>query len=219
MSWKSKSCSMLIERSITFPRDIHNMEFLTRNSRNDLCSGPPPGLLSSLLFLLPVNHGFTFIFSPLTMKVPISSISLNVCFLLITLQSLVNIVEGGFNRCFKCRSRGDLGSCKDNFVYNNASALDEVRGIEAVPCTSGWCGKILDKGSNSFKDEEYGAATERLCLQRGPEDSEERCALTTWRNEKVFMCFCQGDLCNSSTKSAMTTILLLVSLLPVLINN
>lgn len=46
---------------------------------------------------------------------------------------------------------------------------------------------------------DYGVATERNCLQRGPSDSEERCAKTDWNHKKVYMCLCQGDLCNSST--------------------
>ncbi|XP_073999903.1 QVR superfamily protein rtv [Rhodnius prolixus] len=122
---------------------------------------------------------------------------------------LIDNTEGAFNRCFKCRSRGDLGSCKDPFKFN-ASALEGIQGVDAIPCTSGWCGKILDRGSNSFKDEEYGAATERLCLQRGPDDNEERCAPTTWGHEKVYMCFCQGDLCNAADKKSPALILLFV---------
>lgn len=41
-------------------------------------------------------------------------------------------------------------------------------------------------------------ATQRMCVQRGPDDSEDRCANTIYNYKKVFMCFCQGDLCNSS---------------------
>lgn len=41
-------------------------------------------------------------------------------------------------------------------------------------------------------------ATQRMCVQRGPSDSEDRCAYTIYNYRKVFMCFCQGDLCNSS---------------------
>lgn len=39
-------------------------------------------------------------------------------------------------------------------------------------------------------------ATERMCLQRPPQDLRERCAMTVRGNQEVFMCFCQGDLCN-----------------------
>lgn len=41
-------------------------------------------------------------------------------------------------------------------------------------------------------------ATQRMCIQRGPADSEDRCAYTIYNYKKVFMCFCQGDLCNGS---------------------
>lgn len=42
-------------------------------------------------------------------------------------------------------------------------------------------------------------ATQRMCVQRGPDDSEDRCANTVYNYKKVYMCFCQGDLCNEST--------------------
>lgn len=51
-----------------------------------------------------------------------------------------------------------------------------------------------------------------MCVQRGPDDSEDRCAYTVYNYKKVFMCFCQGDLCNRSSnlnqRSAKTTTLL-----------
>lgn len=37
-----------------------------------------------------------------------------------------------------------------------------------------------------------------MCVQRGPDDSEDRCANTVYNYKKVYMCFCQGDLCNAS---------------------
>lgn len=48
-------------------------------------------------------------------------------------------------------------------------------------------------------------ATQRMCVQRGPSDSEDRCAHTIYNHKKVFMCFCQGDLCNASTRLQSTT--------------
>ncbi|KAJ8965240.1 hypothetical protein NQ317_006206 [Molorchus minor] len=45
---------------------------------------------------------------------------------------------------------------------------------------------------------QYGVATQRICLQRGPSDSEDRCAYTKWNYKRVLMCFCRGDLCNNS---------------------
>lgn len=54
-------------------------------------------------------------------------------------------------------------------------------------------------------------ATQRMCVQRGPDDSEDRCAYTVYNHKKVFMCFCQGDLCNrSSTLGSVSKILLAI---------
>lgn len=39
-----------------------------------------------------------------------------------------------------------------------------------------------------------------MCVQRGPSDSEDRCAFTVYNYKKVYMCFCQGDLCNGATR-------------------
>lgn len=41
-------------------------------------------------------------------------------------------------------------------------------------------------------------ATQRMCVQRGPSDAEDRCAYTVYNYKKVYMCFCQGDLCNAA---------------------
>lgn len=60
-------------------------------------------------------------------------------------------VSALLRRCYSCRSRGDLGTCKDPFTLNLTLAEQE-RGVEAVPCASGWCGKFLE-GGNSFKDD------------------------------------------------------------------
>jgi hypothetical protein len=63
-----------------------------------------------------------------------------------------------------------------------------------------------------------------MCVQRGPDDSEDRCANTVYNYKKVYMCFCQGDLCNSTpathrdaTKILATSSLALVALTKVLI--
>lgn len=71
-------------------------------------------------------------------------------------------------------------------------------GVEAVPCASGWCGKIVETRNSEAKEQEFDTATQRTCLQRGPSDSEERCDDTVWEYKKVFMCFCHGDLCNAA---------------------
>nr|CAD7403735.1 unnamed protein product [Timema cristinae] len=117
---------------------------------------------------------------------------------------------GILKRCFACRSRGDLGSCKDPFKFNSTLAQDE-RGLEAVPCASGWCGKFME-GGTTFKDDDYGVATQRMCLQRAPNDNEERCAYTVWGNKKVYMCFCQGDLCNTAGATPLPPFMLVTSL-------
>lgn len=44
---------------------------------------------------------------------------------------------------------------------------------------------------------DFDMAIQRMCVQRGPDDNEDRCAFTVYNSRKVFMCFCQGDLCNS----------------------
>lgn len=54
-------------------------------------------------------------------------------------------------------------------------------------------------------------ATERMCVQRGPDDSEDRCAYTVYNYKKVYMCFCQGDLCNNSIKHHSVTSTLIIS--------
>lgn len=44
-----------------------------------------------------------------------------------------------------CRSRGELGSCKDPFTVNVTLVENKLEiGVETVPCASGWCGKILE---------------------------------------------------------------------------
>lgn len=134
-------------------------------------------------------------------------------------------ILGLLRRCVNCRSRGDLGSCKDPFTMNS-TAIEMEKGVDSVPCASGWCGKILeqhginngknfihidsdlfrfvhDKNGYSFRVE-YGTATQRLCFQRGPDDGEERCAYTVWNYKKVYMCLCFGDLCNGATKLSIS---------------
>ncbi|XP_023719556.1 uncharacterized protein LOC111871048 [Cryptotermes secundus] len=130
-------------------------------------------------------------------------------FLLFVCISLPDFTEALLRRCYSCRSRGDLGTCKDPFTLNLTLAEQE-RGVEAVPCASGWCGKFLE-GGNSFKDDEYGIATQRMCLQRGPSDNEERCDYITWNHKKVYMCFCQGDLCNTAPSVNKVAVMLLVT--------
>lgn len=60
------------------------------------------------------------------------------------------LFEGLLKRCFVCRSRGELGSCKDPFTFN-ATQAEVERGIETIPCASGWCGKIVET-ENALKE-------------------------------------------------------------------
>lgn len=60
-------------------------------------------------------------------------------------------ILGLLKRCFTCRSRGDLGTCKDPFTLNSTQA-ETAHGVEASPCASGWCGKMLE-GGNTYKDD------------------------------------------------------------------
>ncbi|KAH9528567.1 UPAR/Ly6 domain-containing protein rtv [Dermatophagoides farinae] len=118
--------------------------------------------------------------------------------LFIILFALIHQSSSTRKRCFACRSRGNLGDCKDPFEYN-ATTFDGIYGsspVELQPCASGWCGK-------SIEDENEGPhimATERMCLLRPPSDGKERCSKTFLSNSRktFYMCFCKGDLCNSA---------------------
>ncbi|CAG4941171.1 unnamed protein product [Colias eurytheme] len=115
-------------------------------------------------------------------------------------------------RCIRCRSRGELGSCGDPFPTNVTEPETQI-GIHIVACPSGWCGKMIEGTTGAFRTDDYGAATQRMCLQRSPSDDEERCAYTMWNHRKVYMCFCNGDLCNSAVKVTSVHYTLLISFL------
>ncbi|CAG9792094.1 unnamed protein product [Diatraea saccharalis] len=120
-------------------------------------------------------------------------------------------------RCMRCRSRGELGACGDPFPFN-VTEPDAVVGIHVVACPSGWCGKIIEGTTGAFRTDDYGAATQRMCMQRPPSDYEERCAYTMWKHKKVYMCFCSGDLCNSAFKISTFPITVVISLIVGLYN-
>lgn len=113
-----------------------------------------------------------------------------------------HLIEARFKRCFTCRSRGALGDCRDPFNLNSTTFDGQTNtkpSIEATPCASGWCAKIIE---DDFGDSI--AATERSCMTRPPTDNEERCSETIFENHrdrKVFLCMCYGDLCNSAPES------------------
>ncbi|XP_026746740.1 uncharacterized protein LOC113508002 [Trichoplusia ni] len=120
-------------------------------------------------------------------------------------------------RCIGCRSRGELGTCGDPFPLNVTETIVES-GLHVVACPSGWCGKLIEGTVGTFRSDDYGAATERMCLQRAPSDYEERCAYTMWNRKKVYMCFCNGDLCNSAFSISSFPLITLVSILIPLYN-
>ncbi|CAL1263646.1 unnamed protein product [Larinioides sclopetarius] len=131
---------------------------------------------------------------------------------LIFLAGLLSLTESSrIKRCFNCRSRGDLGDCKDPFPHN-ATSVEELRAVEALPCASGWCAKIVEG-----KGDDYAIATERMCLQRPPGDEEQRCAPTLFQGRRVLMCFCKGDLCNSAVVGQANQIYVLFSILAFII--
>ncbi|TDG41950.1 hypothetical protein AWZ03_011639 [Drosophila navojoa] len=105
-------------------------------------------------------------------------------------------IDALLRRCYQCRSRGELGSCKDPFTFN-ATDVDNEPGLSAIPCASGWCGKVIE-GGGPYALDDYDLAIQRMCVQRGPDDNMDRCADTIYNYKKVYMCFCQGDLCNGA---------------------
>lgn len=116
------------------------------------------------------------------------------------------LAEGGRVRhCYTCLSRGPLGDCRDPFSYNETTA-EGVRGVQVTPCASAWCAKIIDG-----RDDDFDVATERMCLQRPPDDQEERCADTVYRNRLVYMCICRGDFCNTAVSIAASHPVLLIA--------
>lgn len=61
-------------------------------------------------------------------------------------------ISGLIKRCYQCRSRGELGSCKDPFRFN-ASHVDTEPGVTTVPCASGWCGKVIEGDTGAFRED------------------------------------------------------------------
>ena len=125
-----------------------------------------------------------------------------------------NPYPSGLRRCYTCRSRGDLGDCKDPFVAPppfNASdpSASLERHVKLNPCNSGWCFKQIDgEIGNSANN-----AVERGCMVRKPSDNEERCTYIKRGYKKVFMCFCRGDQCNSVSTLSISIATLLVPVL------
>ena len=65
---------------------------------------------------------------------------------------LICVFVGLIKRCYQCRSRGELGNCKDSFHYN-ATQVEAIHGVTAIPCASGWCGKVIEGESSAFRED------------------------------------------------------------------
>ncbi|KAL1442863.1 hypothetical protein MTO96_030586 [Rhipicephalus appendiculatus] len=55
----------------------------------------------------------------------------------------IHCLAGRTSHCYVCRSRSQLGDCRDPFPYNETT-VEGVRGVEASPCASKWCGKLVE---------------------------------------------------------------------------
>ena len=111
-------------------------------------------------------------------------------------------ITHSLRRCYSCRSRGVKGDCRDPFKRPQTSVPglpveSHSKYVDELPCSSGWCSKIMEGVDKNFGDDDYGIATERQCMSRVPSDGKERCAYVKRNHKQVFMCFCKGDLCNS----------------------
>ena len=133
---------------------------------------------------------------------------------LMTTLLMTGAQNPSYRRCYTCRSRGELGDCKDNFIppppFNASNpGASLLRHVQESPCYSGWCYKQIDgdiwDSSNT--------AVERGCMQRKPSDNEERCSYVLQNFRAVFMCFCEGDLCNGVGISAGNVIVVTIMIL------
>merc|ERR1712117_205926 len=133
---------------------------------------------------------------------------------------VVHVVDGQAKihiqrRCYVCRSRGELGDCRDQFIPPEplppgTPVQAHDKSVVEEPCSSGWGLKILEGRDKNFGDDDFGIATERQCLQRPPSDNQERCAYVKQNHKRKFMCFCKGDLCNSANSIPTTSLLMLL---------
>jgi len=135
--------------------------------------------------------------------------------LLTALSPLLVSAQSNLRRCYTCRSRGEQGDCRDPFNPPDPGIPGQPKpphttSINELPCASGWCSKLLD-GLDKSTIDDFGVAHERSCMQRGPSDGKERCAYVKYNHREVYMCFCRGDLCNTSpwVRPSLVTLLLL----------
>lgn len=73
-------------------------------------------------------------------------------FFIWNLKQIFLMFQGLIKRCYQCRSRGELGSCKDPFRFN-ASHVEAEPGVSTVPCASGWCGKVIEGETGAFRED------------------------------------------------------------------
>jgi len=114
-------------------------------------------------------------------------------------------------RCFNCRSRGELGDCRDPFYLSANSTLvknSKKAGVKMLPCSSGWCKKFVGGNQDKLKSDQ-AIEHERGCLTRGPPDNKPRC----FEHDFGLMCICKGDLCNEAATINMSYGKLLSSLI------
>eukprot|EP00092_Neocalanus_flemingeri_P011398 GFUD01012281.1.p1 GENE.GFUD01012281.1~~GFUD01012281.1.p1 ORF type:complete len:159 (-),score=29.38 GFUD01012281.1:45-521(-) len=124
-------------------------------------------------------------------------------------------------RCYTCRSRGEQGDCRDPFIppevpERGAKVESHSKSVSEIPCSTGWCSKIMEGVDKNFGDDDYGIATERQCMQRSPSDNQERCAYVKYNHKQVYMCFCKGDLCNGALGVRLSLVVAVASLSVVL---
>jgi len=107
-----------------------------------------------------------------------------------------------YQRCFNCRSRGELGDCKDPFYLtaNSTSVAGNRNQVKALPCSSGWCKKFVVDPDHSGREGDKNYVVDRGCLGGGPDDGKGRCfEVNSYHGSPPgYLCICKGDLCNSA---------------------
>merc|ERR1711881_185876 len=124
-------------------------------------------------------------------------------------------ISHSLRRCYSCRSRGEKGDCRDPFWRPQNESHKKY--VDELPCSSGWCSKVMEGVDKNFGDDDYGIATERQCMSRVPSDGKERCAYVKRNHKAVFMCFCKGDLCNTGQGTTPTIPVIIIAVATALV--
>merc|ERR1711862_242882 len=158
---------------------------------------------------------FTFLLTRIIWIIFKMTIPTTLMVVLMTTLQMTRAQNPSYRRCYTCRSRGELGDCKDDFIpppaFNASNpGASLLRHVKESPCYSGWCFKEID--GNIF--DRANTAIERGCMVRRPSDYEERCSYVIRNFKAVFICFCEGDFCNGVGISAgnMLIITILIGL-------